>query len=150
MQPMLSNPAFVAYATACLVLCANLLFLWGFSGVVRGKTKTVLNSEDSDLVAKGAKVVESEPPEVARVLRAHRNAEASIYPFFCMGLIYVLLGGSAIHAKILFSGFVFARIVHSIAYMAGKQPWRTISFVLGALLLLAMGVDIAQMLAKGV
>lgn len=149
MQTMLNNPTFVAYAIACLVLCVNLLFLWGYSARVRGTTKTVLNSEDSESVAKGAKLVESDPPEVARVLRAHRNAEASIYPFFCLGLIFVLVGGPAMHAKIMFGVFAGARILHSIVYLAGKQPWRTLSFVVGVLTLLGLIGEIAWMLVQG-
>lgn len=148
MQTMLSNPTFVVYAITCLVLCANLMFLWGYSGGVRGKTKTVLNSEDPAMIAKGAQVVETDPPEVARVLRAHRNAEANIYPFFCLGLIFVLAGGPALHAKILFGVFAGARILHSIVYLAGKQPWRTLSFLVGALALLALLGDIAWILIQ--
>jgi hypothetical protein len=31
MNNWLNNPAFVVYAITCLVLCLNLLFLWGYS-----------------------------------------------------------------------------------------------------------------------
>ena len=63
-----SHPAFAVYALTCIILIANLLFLWGYSGAVRGKTKTAINHEDSD--AFKAKLVDADPPEVARVLRA--------------------------------------------------------------------------------
>jgi hypothetical protein len=43
MNNWLSNSTFLAYAITSLVLCGNLLFLWGYSGAARGKTKTAMN-----------------------------------------------------------------------------------------------------------
>jgi len=148
MQTLASNPAFMVYVLATLVLCLNLMFLWGYSGGVRGKTKTALNPEDAATVAKGAQVTETDPPEVARVLRAHRNAEANIYPFLALGLVFVLLGGPAEHAKIIFGIFVGARWLHSFVYLAGKQPWRTLSFAIGAFAILGLMGDIVWLLLK--
>ncbi len=148
MQNWLSNPTFVVYAITCLVLCANLMFLWGFSGGVRGKTQTALNSEDLSTVSKGASMAATDPPEVARVLRAHRNAEANIYPFLFLGLIYVMIGGDAGWAKIFFGVFTGCRLLHSVVYLAGKQPWRTLSFVLGGLTTVALLGDIVWIMVK--
>jgi prostaglandin-E synthase 1 len=135
MQTLASNPTFIAYAVSILVLSANLLFLWAYSGGVRGKTKTTPNVEDS---RRGAKLVEGEPPEVARVLRAHKNAMANIVPFAILGLVYVLAGGSAMVAAVVFGVFTLARLAHTFAYLGGKQPWRTIWFVTGGLATLAL------------
>jgi hypothetical protein len=52
------------------------LSLWGYSGAVRAKTKTAINKEDAAM--QSARLAETDPPEVARVLRAHSNAQASI------------------------------------------------------------------------
>src|SRR3954465_9391109 len=127
----LANPLFTYYVLTALVLVALLLFLWSYSGVVRGRTKTAVNPEDGRRF--GAELVAHDPPEVARVLRAHRNAEANIYPFLFLGLLYVLAGGEAGPAKIFFGLFTAFRLLHSVVYLAGKQPWRTITFVLGGL-----------------
>jgi prostaglandin-E synthase 1 len=135
MPVLAANPAFVAYAVSVLVLSANLLFLWAYSGSVRGKTKTTPNKEDSK---GGASLVESEPPEVARVLRAHKNAMANIVPFAILGLVYVLAGGNATVAVAVFGVFTFARLAHSFAYLGGKQPWRSIWFGLGGLATLTL------------
>jgi uncharacterized MAPEG superfamily protein len=129
MTSLATQPAFVAYVIALIVLSLNMLVLWAYSGAVRGKTKTTPNQED----AKTAQLVESEPPEVARVLRAHKNATANILPFLFLGLAYVLAGGSAVVAQVLFGGFTAARLAHSFAYLGGKQPWRTIFYAVGAL-----------------
>ena len=131
MTPIAAQPAFVAYALSLMVLSLNLLLLWAYSGSVRAKTKTTPNREDASTVAKGSKLVDSEPPEVARVLRAHKNAMANIVPFAILGLVYVLAGGSATVALAVFGVFTVARVAHSFAYLGEKQPWRTLSFVVG-------------------
>jgi microsomal prostaglandin-E synthase 1 len=141
-----SNPAFTVYAVTILVLSINMLFLWGYSGGVRGKTKTTPNTEDA---RDPSRVVEIDPPEVARVLRAHKNAMANIVPFSILGLVFVLAGGSATVAAVVFGVFTFARVAHSFAYLGGKQPWRTVFFVLGATATLALMGFIVRALAVG-
>jgi uncharacterized MAPEG superfamily protein len=137
----LNSPTFVAYAITCLVLSLNLLFLWAYSGAVRGRTRMAINPEDA--AKHGVPLSEIDPPPVARVLRAHSNAQAAIYPFLLMGLVYVLAGGPFWTATIIFGAFVLARLAHSVLYLAGKQPWRTLSFVASGLATLAlMGAQI--------
>jgi prostaglandin-E synthase 1 len=140
------HPAFAVYALTCLILIANLLFLWAYSGAVRGKTKTAINHEDSD--AFKAKLVDTDPPEVARALRAHANAEALIYPFLILGLLYVLMGGSAGTAGIFFGLFTLSRLLHSLFYLAAVQPARTIAFAVSGLTAIALLIDVAWMLVQ--
>jgi prostaglandin-E synthase 1 len=143
-----SQPAFVAYAVSIVVLCFNMLFLWGYSGAVRGKTKTTPNREDAGSIAKGAQLVESDPPAVARVLRAHRNAMANIVPFAILGLVFVLAGASGPAPWVIFGVFTVARIAHSFAYLGEKQPWRTLSFAVGgATTLVLMGFIVRALVA---
>lgn len=146
MNPSMLGPTFVVYAITSLVLCANLLFLWAYSGVVRAKTRTAINPEDSERF--GAPLKETDPPEVARVLRAHANAQASIYPFLFLGLVFVLAGGSAGAATILFGVFAGARILHSFAYLTAKQPWRTLLFIVGSVALVALMVAILSLVVQ--
>jgi prostaglandin-E synthase 1 len=142
------QPAFVPYTIALLILSLNMLVLWAYSGAVRGKTKTTPNKEDTTTVAKGTQLAETEPPEVARVLRAHRNATANIIPFLFLGLVFVLAGGSVLAAEVIFGVFVVARLAHSFAYVGGKQPWRTIFFTLGGVTtLVLMGFIVKELAA---
>lgn len=134
MQELAKNPAFAAYSITAVLLCLNMMGLWGYSGGVRTGTKTTHNTEDAATFAKGAAVVSADPEAVARVLRAHTNAFANIMPFLLLGLLYVVLGASPKMAWILFGGFTVMRWGHSAAYIAGKQPWRTIFFVLGGII----------------
>jgi len=121
-----AHPAFVAYAVTCIILCLNLVTLWASSGAIRAKAGVAINPEDG--ARYGVPVSELDPPKVARLLRAHRNAEATIYPFLLLGLLFVLAGGKAAIAIPIFAVFAIARIVHSIVYLKAMQPWRTIAF----------------------
>jgi|SRR5271170_7522754 len=127
-----ANPAFFAYVVTCLVLSLNLLMLWVSSGATRAKVGVAINPED------GASVTDLDPPAVARFLRAHRNAEATIYPFLLLGLVYILAGGRAGVAIPIFAIFVVARITHSIVYLRAMQPCRTIAFAASLLAIIAL------------
>ena len=137
-------PAFWAYAITCLVLSLNLLTLWVSSGAIRAKGGVAINPEDG--ARYGASVSEVDPPAVARLLRAHRNAEATIYPFLLLGMVYVLAGGGAGIAVPIFAIFIAARIVHSIVYLRGEQPWRTIAFATSLLAIIALMAAVLHVL----
>ena len=47
----------------------------------------------------GTTLAAVEPPEIARVLRAHSNAQATIFPFVVTGWVYGLAAGPAGPAK---------------------------------------------------
>ena len=142
-----NGPALVAYSTTCLVLSANLIFLWVYSGTMRARSGIAINLEDAERF--GAEHHEHDPPAVARVLRAHANAQATIYPFLLLGLAYVLAGGPYVVAVSLFTIFSVARIVHSITYLRGLQPWRTLSFVVSGLSLIALMIALTWVLVSG-
>ena len=144
MPDLLDNPAFVVYAITSLLLCANLFFLWALSGVRRGATKTALNEEDAAQF--GSRLVDTDPPEVARILRAHANAQASIYPFLLLALVMVLAEGSGRATAIFCSIFTLARYLYSFAYLKRMQPLRTAFFAIGGLTTIAMMVYIVWLL----
>ena len=82
---MTGNPAFVAYAITTIVLVLNLIGLWVSSGAQRARGGVAINPEDA--ARYHVPVSDTDPPAVARYLRAHRNAEAVIYPFLAIGLV---------------------------------------------------------------
>jgi prostaglandin-E synthase 1 len=147
MENWLNNPTFVVYAITAVVLNINLLFVWAYSGAARAKTKTAINKEDAERF--GTAHEHADPPEVARVLRAHANAQATIYPFLCLGLVFVLAGGSAGFAEVVFGVFTAARILHSIVYLAGKQPWRTLFFTVSGAAIIALLGDVVWLVIQG-
>jgi uncharacterized MAPEG superfamily protein len=131
-----TNPAFLAYVFTCVVLSLNLLMLWVSSGAIRARGGVAINPEDGARF--GASLSELDPPAVARFLRAHRNAEATIYPFLSLGLVYILAGGGARIAIPIFTIFTVARIAHSIVYLRAMQLWRTIAFAASLLAIFAL------------
>jgi prostaglandin-E synthase 1 len=141
MDTLSRNPAFVVYAVSAALLCLNLVGLWVWSGAVRNRTRTLLNPEDTNLLP-GRSLVQDDPPEVARVLRAHANAMANILPFLVLGMLYVFLGAGRTGALAYFGVFTLARWGHSIAYVAAVQPWRTISYLLGLLATIGLLVQV--------
>lgn len=77
-------------------------------------------------------------------MRVHRNAVAVVVPFLFLALVYVLLGAPARDAWVLLGVFAAARVVHSIVYTLGVQPWRTLSYVVSQLALGAVMVQIVR------
>jgi uncharacterized MAPEG superfamily protein len=141
MTELLVRPAFSIYALACAVLVLNLLVLAGMVGGGRGKARVVLNPEDA---RPGAKVEANDAESVARIGRAHRNALENFVPFAVLGLLYVLMGATARGATILFATFVVARLLHSVVYLAGKQPWRTVFYLVGVLATVGILVQVTR------
>jgi prostaglandin-E synthase 1 len=133
-----SNPSFLVYSIAMVILCLNVLGLWAYSGAVRNKSKTTHNNEDLKPTSSGASLVQADPPAVARVIRAHRNAADNILPFAVLGLLFVLWGASPLLTEIFCGIFVVARLGHTFAYLNEKQPWRSIWFAVGGLTTLVM------------
>ena len=136
MQSLVLDSTFRVFEVATVLLVLNLLVVCMYSAVALSKSKTAVNEEDGK--AFGVGVVDKDPPEVARVLRAHANALANIVPFLALGLVYLLAGGDSLAVKIIFGVFTAARLLHSVVYLAGKQPWRTVTFLVGLLSTLAL------------
>ena len=132
-----NTPPLQAYALACAVLVLNLLGLAVATALSRTKAKVMVNSEDGAVI-KGAKLADADAPNVRRAQRAHRNAIENIVPFFAIGMLYAMTGPTPRGAWIYFGVFVAARLAHSVAYLAGAQPWRTASWAVGALATIGM------------
>jgi uncharacterized MAPEG superfamily protein len=140
MPQMTSDAAFRAYAIACSILVFKMFGAALFTAATRSRVKQFLNPEDARVL--GGAGVNEEHPDVLRILRLHRNDLENILPFFTVGLIFVLMGVSAFAAQTYFYTFTGARIVHTIAYIAKLQPWRTVAFAIGMFCIVGMLVQI--------
>jgi len=140
---MTITPSLLIYSVTMIVLCLNVLGLWAYSGYVRARAKTTPNPED---IGKSGTLSDKDPPEVARVLRAHRNAADNIIPFAVLALVFVLLGASPLAIGAFAGVFTLARLAHTLSYLNEKQPWRSISFAVGA----ASTLTLAGFIAKAV
>lgn len=137
-MPLTSIQVYVVFV---VLLCMNLMGLWVMSGVVRGKTKTTLNEEDARTIAAGARLTETEPQEIQRVLRAHANAIANIVPFLFLSQLWITVAAPKPPIVLgVCAAFTIARYGHSFAYVGGRQPWRSIFFTIGALAMVTVMV----------
>ena len=139
------SDAFFVYGITTLILCLNVTMLWLLSGSVRYKSRTTHNPEDAS-VSRGADVRAEDPEAVARVLRAHTNTFANTVPFLFLGQVYVAAGASATMAWVFLGAFTAARVIYSVCYLGGLQPWRSLSFGVGVLATFGMIVHLAILL----
>jgi len=142
MQPFLDNPALKIYALAGAIVAVQLILLALWTGTVRTMRKTFVNPEDAAL--NKAEQVEADHPDVQRVKRAHQNLLENALPFFAVGLLYALTNPRPGAAQIYFFTFVGARLLHSVFYLWGKQPFRTLMFAVGALCVIGMAVQVIR------
>jgi len=139
----MESPAFQAYALSAAILAVQLILLAFYTGAVRAKSKRFINPEDS-VVSPGSKLAEAEHPDVLRVQRAHSNALENALPFFVVGALYIATGATKSGAQAYCYTFLAARLLHSVAYLAGRQPFRTIFFSVGALATLGMAYHVIR------
>lgn len=142
---LLSQPVFQSYALAVAVLVVTLYGLGFETARVRAARKIVVNPEDAGING-NATVADQDHPDVLRIKRAHLNLLENATPFFAIGLLYSLTDPGLTFARVLFGVFVGVRVLHAAFYLSAKQPFRTASFVVGALVNLAMVVQVVRAL----
>ena len=148
-MPIEMTPVLTAYVASATVLGLNLLVLANNTALTRARAKEVINPEDVVLNAGANVVFEAGNDKTERYRRAHRNALENIPLFLMTGFVLALTGVSTGLAIGLFAAFVVARLVHSVAYVRRVQPVRTLSFVFGALVQLAILAALAHQALLG-
>jgi uncharacterized MAPEG superfamily protein len=140
MEALMQNPAFTTFATCTAILVIKSLLSGLYTAITRIRQKQFVNPEDASTF-KGA----ADPQETdaaARALRIQRNDTENLPLFFALGLVFVLDGATAGEATAYFWTFTVARVLHTLTYMGGLQPWRFLCFAVGMLTLLGMAVQI--------
>ena len=140
------HPAFPTFVFCAALLVLKMIAVGHYTGILRIRLGAILNPEDVKAFGSDKPQAEIEHPDVARGLRAHRNDLESTLPFLAIGVPYLMIDPPAWLASTLFAAFTLLRIVFSVAYIKGLQPWRSGSFMLGELCVLIM---VAQMLSWG-
>ena len=100
-----------------------------------------VNPEDAK--AFKGEAADNEASPVARAIAAHRNALENIPIFAILGLLYLTTGGSETGAMAYFVTFTVSRWLHTFAYLAGLQPWRTLFYAIGWLVNVGLSVQLA-------
>jgi glutathione S-transferase len=142
MQDLMATPAFRTYSICCSILVLKLFWSAVYTGVQRQRSQAYANAEDARVFgASGAQAALAESPAVALGLRIQRNDAENLPAFFAIGLVFVLGGASPRAAAIYLWTFTFARVLHTVFYTRHMQPWRAISFLVGALAVVGMAVQ---------
>ena len=148
MQSLLIAPALQAFAIASSLLVVTLFGLAFHTAATRGARKVVVNPEDLS-VSSGATVALADHEDVQRIKRAHQNLLENATPFFVIGLLFALTDPNLLFARLLFGLFVLLRVLHGAFYLQAKQPFRTLCFVVGALINLVMVEEVLRALLMG-
>ena len=138
----MDTSVFNVYAFTSSVLGLHLLVLAFLTGGARAKSGRFVNPEDKGVV-KGTQGPE-DSPEVQRFKRAHVNALENAVPFFVVAALYVATGGTKVGAQAYCYTFLAARLLHSVFYLLGKQPFRTMMFAIGAMATIGMAVQVIR------
>lgn len=149
MSPLTTDPVFQAYCASAVVLGLNMLALATVTAGTRARANEAINPEDVAL-NRTARVVYDEGNELtARIRRAHRNALENVVLFLATGLLLPLVGAPLWAAAPLYAVFVAARLVHSLAYVSARQPWRTASYGVGVLAQVGVLVVVGFLAVQG-
>jgi uncharacterized MAPEG superfamily protein len=134
MNALASVPAFSAYAVSVIALSLNLAGLANATAFSRNKAKEVINPEDTKLSREAAVVYDGGNDQTARYRRAHRNALENTPVFMITAFVLTLMGASGTIGAALFYPYAALRILHSVFYVKGVQPFRTVAFALAQLI----------------
>jgi glutathione S-transferase len=129
------------YALTTVILFFKVLANSAVQALARVSTRTFVTDEDARFFAQ-APPAPDELPIVKRAAAAWRNDLENVPIFLFLGLIYVTLGCWPGGVYIYFTIFVIARILHTIAYLRGLQPARTIFYSLGVFVCFALSIQI--------
>jgi uncharacterized MAPEG superfamily protein len=122
-------PALQLFAFTLVALFAKTTLTSLLQIVSRFGSRRFLLREDARLI--GIEAVSSESFFVQRCAKVWRNDVENLPLFLMLALTYVLLGASHADAVWLFSSYVVIRYLHTIVYLRGLQPLRTILYLSG-------------------
>lgn len=111
------------FAVCCVVICLELAALAFATPILRAKRNIWLNEEDARRF--NGVVADVEHPDVARLVRVHRNQLENFVPFFALGLLWVATGGPASVCVPLFVAFTSARLAHALCFLLRMGRART-------------------------
>ncbi len=134
-------PAFAPLVLFSVLLALKMGAVAFATANARFKSKVVINPEDVP-VNPGSRSEQDDAPTTLRAKRAHLNDVENIPVFLILALLFTLAGCSAMAGWAYFGVYFVARTLHTVFYLAAKQPWRTAMFALGQLTQLGMMVQL--------
>ncbi len=129
-------PAFRLFAIVALLLVLKMIAVAFYTTSLRRRRSVYATPEDYQRFGGAPRPTADDDVERAR--RAHLNDLENVLPFLVVAFLYALTAPNMWAARVYFWGFLIARIFHTIAYLGGLQPHRTIAFTAGMVLLVVM------------
>jgi len=130
----LQDQAVRLYTVCASILVIKMLATGYLTALLRNLRGVYVSPEDYAFRGK-----QPGPPDeqIERIRRAHRNDLETILPFLAIAFLAAISGAVTYRAALwLFVPFTVVRVLHTIAYAFGLQPWRSILFGIGDITLL--------------
>ncbi|AIR90321.1 MAPEG family protein [Pseudomonas cremoricolorata] len=141
------NSALAVYAGCVVVLFLKMFALSCYQGFYRLRHKAFTNIEDAAVFKRAARDQELAP--VIRASRAWANDLENIPAFFALGGLAVALTVPVMLTVWLSVVFTLARVLHTVAYLSGVQPWRTLCYGVGIVCLAGLCAAITWVTITG-
>ncbi|HDS1792107.1 MAPEG family protein [Pseudomonas putida] len=122
------------YALCMVALFLKMFMVSCYQGYHRLRFVAFTNPEDAAVFKHAAQAAER--PEVIRAAKVWANDLENIPAFFALGGLAIALDTAAQPTVWLSIAFTLARVLHTLAYLLGVQPWRTLFYAIGAVCLL--------------
>lgn len=128
------SSALQAYALCVVVLFLKMFLVSCYQGYHRLRFVAFTNPEDAAVFRRIAQAAER--PQVIRAAKVWANDLENIPLFFALGGLAVALEAATLPVLWLSVVFTVARVLHTLAYLRGLQPWRTLFYGIGVICLL--------------
>lgn len=128
------SSALQVYALCVVVLFLKMFLVSCYQGYHRLRFVAFTNPEDAAVFRRIAQAAER--PQVIRAAKVWANDLENIPLFFALGGLAVALEAATLPVLWLSVVFTVARGLHTLAYLRGLQPWRTLFYGIGVICLL--------------
>lgn len=128
------SSALQVYALCVVVLFLKMFLVSCYQGYHRLRFVAFTNPEDAAVFRRVAQAAER--PQVIRAAKVWANDLENIPLFFALGGLAVALETATLPVLWLSVVFTVARVLHTLAYLRGLQPWRTLFYGIGVICLL--------------
>lgn len=128
------SSALQVYALCVVVLFFKMFLVSCYQGYHRLRFVAFTNPEDAAVFRRIAQAAER--PQVIRAAKVWANDLENIPMFFALGGLAVALEAATLPVLWLSVVFTVARVLHTLAYLRGLQPWRTLFYGIGVICLM--------------
>lgn len=144
MSPQIPAPSLIFWAIGAIYLFLKMHALDLAQGYARKRAQVLAVPEDAKVFGPGA--VGGSSDLLKRADNCWRNDTQNIPMFLILAAAYLLLGASPFGMGLAMLVFCLSRSLHSVAYLRGWQPWRSLAFFVGFLATIGVCVTIVMRL----